>query len=69
MRGAGDDEPLYPWTNYGFISYADHHFHFGYWLYAIAYYAKYHPQWAFKEGTVITLMFLIINTFKCLVLV
>ncbi|XP_041459073.1 uncharacterized protein LOC121410825 [Lytechinus variegatus] len=49
MRGAGPDEELFPWTNYGFISYADHHYHFGYWLYAIAYYAKYYPVWAFKE--------------------
>eukprot|EP00057_Strongylocentrotus_purpuratus_P035537 XP_799941.3 PREDICTED: uncharacterized protein LOC577077 [Strongylocentrotus purpuratus] len=43
MRGAGADEELFPWTNYGFISYADHHYHFGMWLYAIAYYAKYNP--------------------------
>lgn len=50
MRGAGADEELFPWTNYGFISYADHHYHFGMWLYAIAYYAKYNPVWASKEG-------------------
>eukprot|EP00057_Strongylocentrotus_purpuratus_P032170 XP_786827.2 PREDICTED: uncharacterized protein LOC581748 [Strongylocentrotus purpuratus] len=49
MRGAGADEELFPWTNYGFISYADHHYHFGMWLYAIAYYAKYNPVWASKE--------------------
>lgn len=49
MRSAGLEEEIYPWTNFGFVSYADHHFHFGYWMYAIAYYAKYYPQWAMKE--------------------
>ena len=31
---------------FGFKMYSDHHFHFGYWLYAIAYYAKFFPAWA-----------------------
>lgn len=50
MRSAGLNEPIFPWTNFGFVSYADHHFHIGYWIYAIAYYAKYYPEWANKEG-------------------
>ncbi|PIK60216.1 hypothetical protein BSL78_02844 [Apostichopus japonicus] len=49
MRSAGLNEPIFPWTNFGFVSYADHHFHIGYWIYAIAYYAKYYPEWANKE--------------------
>ncbi|XP_071488268.1 uncharacterized protein [Diadema antillarum] len=56
MRGAGPDEPIYPWTNYGFVSYNDHHFHFGLWIYAAAYYAEYHQSWAEEEDNYNRLM-------------
>lgn len=49
MRSAKLDEEIFPWTNFGFVSYADHHFHLGYWMYAIAYYATYYPEWANNE--------------------
>lgn len=32
-------------VDYGFPYYNDHHFHLGYFLYAMAYYVKYHPGW------------------------
>ncbi|XP_033118541.1 endo-1,3(4)-beta-glucanase 1-like, partial [Anneissia japonica] len=43
------NELIFPWTNFGFVSYADHHFHLGYWIYAISYYAQYHKDWAMKD--------------------
>ena len=50
LRGANENEEVFPWTNFGFTSYNDHHFHIGMWVYAIAYYAKYHIDWAMQEG-------------------
>ncbi|XP_052801838.1 uncharacterized protein LOC128232367 [Mya arenaria] len=32
-------------VDYGFPYYNDHHFHLGYFIYALAYYAKFNPQW------------------------
>ncbi|KAH3888810.1 hypothetical protein DPMN_012848 [Dreissena polymorpha] len=32
-------------VDYGFPYYNDHHFHLGYFIYAAAYFVKYHPQW------------------------
>ncbi|XP_038058080.1 uncharacterized protein LOC119729546 [Patiria miniata] len=49
IRSADPGQPVYPYTNFGFVSYADHHFHLGYWMYAIAYYATYHKDWAMEE--------------------
>ena len=50
LRGAAEDEEVYVYSNFGFTSYADHHFHIGMWLYAVAYYAKYHPDWIADSG-------------------
>ncbi|XP_022088431.1 LOW QUALITY PROTEIN: uncharacterized protein LOC110978068 [Acanthaster planci] len=54
IRSAEPGQPVYSWTNFGFVSYADHHFHLGYWLYAIAYYATYQKDWAKQESTMET---------------
>jgi len=32
-------------VDYGFPFYNDHHFHLGYFLYALAYYVKQYPDW------------------------
>ena len=50
MRGANEGEDVFPWTNFGFTTYADHHFHIGMWIYAIAHYAKYNMDWAMEDG-------------------
>ena len=55
MRGANEGEDVFPWTNFGFTTYADHHFHIGMWIYAIAHYAKYNMDWAMKDGTQVSL--------------
>ncbi|KAJ8312300.1 hypothetical protein KUTeg_009673 [Tegillarca granosa] len=44
LRGTDGDLAYY--TDFGFPYYNDHHFHLGYFLYAIAYYAKHHSDWA-----------------------
>ncbi|XP_071940914.1 uncharacterized protein [Antedon mediterranea] len=44
-------EPIYYWTNFGFVSYSNHHIHLGYWIYGIAYYAKHHMEWAARNDT------------------
>ncbi|XP_050419050.2 uncharacterized protein LOC126832341 [Patella vulgata] len=41
----GTDGGLEFGTDYGFPYYNDHHFHLGYFLYAIAYYVKHHQNW------------------------
>ena len=45
-RGVPDGEDFDPGANFGFAIYNDHHFHLGYWVYAMAYYAEYYPEWA-----------------------
>lgn len=44
LRGTDGDLAYY--TDFGFPYYNDHHFHLGYFLYAIAYYAKHYTSWA-----------------------
>ena len=44
-RGVDDSEDIDPNANFGFVTYNDHHFHLGYWVYAMAYYVQYYPQW------------------------
>ena len=36
-------------ADFGFTFYNDHHFHFGYFLYALAYYARHDPTWAQRK--------------------
>ena len=45
-RGVDDDADFDPGANFGFVTYNDHHFHLGYWVYAMAYYAQFYPDWA-----------------------
>ena len=45
-RGVDDDADFDPGANFGFVTYNDHHFHLGYWIYAMAYYAQFYPDWA-----------------------
>lgn len=46
-RGIDDDDPDFdPNANFGFVVYNDHHFHLGYWIYALAYYSQFYPDWA-----------------------
>ena len=45
-RGVPEGEDFDPGANFGFSTYNDHHFHLGYWVYAMAYYAQHHPEWA-----------------------
>ena len=40
------DDPFDPNINYGFPTYNDHHFHLGYWIYAMGYYSQFYPDWA-----------------------
>ena len=44
-RGVDDSEDIDPNANFGFVTYNDHHFHLGYWVYAMAYYVQFYPQW------------------------
>ena len=44
-RGVDDDADFDPGANFGFVTYNDHHFHLGYWVYAMAYYAQFYPDW------------------------
>jgi len=37
-------------VDYGFPFYNDHHFHLGYFLYALAYFVKFNPQWGQGNG-------------------
>ena len=48
-RGVDDSEDIDPNANFGFVTYNDHHFHLGYWVYAMAYYVQYYPQWGIGE--------------------
>lgn len=42
----GEDEEAHFYTNFGFPFYNDHHFHLGYFLYALAYYVRHDTAWA-----------------------
>ncbi|KAI8483573.1 hypothetical protein Bbelb_386660, partial [Branchiostoma belcheri] len=44
--GSSDRNNFDPHANFGFPMYSDHHFHLGYFLYALGYYVKYHNHWA-----------------------
>ncbi|XP_066271208.1 uncharacterized protein [Branchiostoma lanceolatum] len=44
--GSSDPNNFDPHANFGFPMYSDHHFHLGYFLYALGYYVKYHNHWA-----------------------
>jgi len=46
LRSGPDNEPINPAANFGFPLYSDHHFHLGYFLYAMGYYATHYPAWA-----------------------
>jgi len=46
LRSGPPSEPINPGANFGFPLYSDHHFHLGYFLYAMGYYATYYPSWA-----------------------
>ncbi|XP_062571613.1 uncharacterized protein LOC134233642 isoform X1 [Saccostrea cucullata] len=42
----GEDGEAHFYTDYGFPFYNDHHFHLGYFLYALAYYVRHDKAWA-----------------------
>lgn len=42
----GEDAEAHFYTDYGFPFYNDHHFHLGYFLYALAYYVRHDAAWA-----------------------
>ena len=50
ISGAKEGEPLEPHANFGFGLYSDHHFHLGYFLYAMGYYAYNYPDWVSSGG-------------------
>lgn len=42
----GEDGEAHFYTDFGFPFYNDHHFHLGYFLYALAYYVRHDTAWA-----------------------
>lgn len=46
LRSVPDGQPIDPGANFGYPMYSDHHFHLGYFIYAMGYYAAFYPQWA-----------------------
>ncbi|XP_023932662.1 uncharacterized protein LOC106163518 [Lingula anatina] len=46
VRGVPDGQPINLGADFGFPTYNDHHFHLGYFMYALGYYTKYYPSWA-----------------------
>ena len=52
LRATSANEVAYG-TDYGFPYYNDHHFHLGYFLYALAYYVKHFPQWGQGKRTIV----------------
>ncbi|XP_077988193.1 uncharacterized protein LOC144442692 [Glandiceps talaboti] len=47
LSSTPEGQPLDPHASFGFPLYSDHHFHLGYFLYAMAYYAENYQDWAF----------------------
>ena len=46
LRSVNQEDNLNASANHGFPVYNDHHFHMGYFVYAMAYYATYYPAFA-----------------------
>ena len=61
LRATGDPE-VYWGVDYGFPYYNDHHFHLGYFIYAAAYYVKYHQSWGRSKTLLFFLYFVCYNT-------
>jgi len=47
LRAIDGDLPFY--ADYGYPYYNDHHFHLGYFLYAMAYYVRHNPNWGRRK--------------------
>ncbi len=45
LRSVDEDQDIDLGGNFGFPAYSDHHFHLGYWIYAMGYYITHYPDW------------------------
>ena len=57
---ATDGDPQF-YTDYGFPFYNDHHFHLGYFLYALAYYVRHDRDWGNRTYLSVTVDFALLD--------